>query len=425
MNRIALVRSPLYKWLLLLLLFATATLNYADRTALVSLFPLLQKDLGISEFGLGLLGTAFLWSYALLSPVAGYIGDRVSRRSLVVLSLATWSVITAMTALASNLTTLVIMRILLGVSECFYIPAAIALLGEHHSGRTRGTALAVHVVALNAGTVLGGTAAGFMGDAWGWRWPMVCLGAAGMVLALLCHLLLVDRSSVDAGQRTTPADDRPLGLWQSLLGVMRVPTYLILVGEAMLVSVGTWIFINWLPMFFREEFKLTLGGSGFFGTSFTTAGVLLGAVGGGYLSDLVARKGARRRMILHTWCYVAAVPWLFTFLGSARFGEVAATMFAFAFFRALGEANAKPLMLEVLGPRFWSTGVGLSNMTNSIAGGAGVLLSGGLKQSVGLKAIFAGISMTVVLAAGLLILGWLRYLDRDLERGTKLASKAS
>jgi hypothetical protein len=129
-------------------------------------------------------------------------------------------------------------------------------------------------------------------------------------------------------------------------------------------------------------------------------------------------------MILHTWCYIAAVPWLSIFLWSPEVSLVAAAILGFAFFRALGEANAKPLLLNILGPRFWSTGIGFMNMTNSLAGGAGVVISGVLKQSVGLKGVFAGISLTVLAAAGLLFLGWVKYLDRDLERA-ELTRQAS
>ena len=90
--------SPRYKWILVGVLFLAASLNYADRGALTAVFPLLRKDLGMSDLALAAIGSFFLWSYALFSPLAGYLGDRFSRSALVTWSVVAWSVVTALTA---------------------------------------------------------------------------------------------------------------------------------------------------------------------------------------------------------------------------------------------------------------------------------------------------------------------------------------
>ncbi len=77
-------------------------LNYCDRQAVFAMFPSLQTDLGMTDQQLGLTGAYFLWVYALGCPVAGIIGDRVSKRILVVLSLIIWSLVTVMTGLARS-----------------------------------------------------------------------------------------------------------------------------------------------------------------------------------------------------------------------------------------------------------------------------------------------------------------------------------
>ncbi len=87
-------RAPAYRWFLVGLLFLIAIINFGDRTAFPSVFPLLQKDLGMSDVQLAALGALFLWGYAAFSPLAGLAGDRWSRRTLIIGSLTAWSAVT-------------------------------------------------------------------------------------------------------------------------------------------------------------------------------------------------------------------------------------------------------------------------------------------------------------------------------------------
>src|SRR3982751_4417735 len=91
-----------YKWRLAGFLFFASALNYGDRTAITALFPLLRKEFDLSDLGLAGIGSAFLWSYAVCSPVAGVLADRISRAKLVVFSLMAWSLVTGMTGLVHS-----------------------------------------------------------------------------------------------------------------------------------------------------------------------------------------------------------------------------------------------------------------------------------------------------------------------------------
>src|SRR5215467_5828497 len=98
-------RAPVsagYKWALVAALCFVSALNYADRTSITAVFPLLKSQLGFTDIGLGAIGSMFLWSYALASPFSGYIGDRIDRGRIVVASLAAWSLATLLTGLVSS-----------------------------------------------------------------------------------------------------------------------------------------------------------------------------------------------------------------------------------------------------------------------------------------------------------------------------------
>ena len=267
-----------FKWQLAALLFTAGAINYADRTAISSVLPLLKSDLGMSDTALGALGSVFLWAYAAGSPVAGFLADRFLRWKLVLLSLAGWSLVTLLTGLVQTTGQLLVMRMLLGVSECIYLPAAIAMLADYHPSESRGIANGIHTAGLNIGIICGGVLAGYLGERYGWRASFVVLGVVGLVLTAGSYFFLRDSPEPEIAR--VPRQRKSGGLREAM-ALLRIPSYLILLVNAMLVSIGTWIFFNWLPLFYRESFHLTLAQAGFSGTfmlqSAVTAGVHLAA----------------------------------------------------------------------------------------------------------------------------------------------------
>jgi MFS family permease len=415
--------SPRYKWILIGVLFLAASLNYADRGALTAVFPLLRKDLGMSDLALAAIGSFFLWSYALFSPLAGYLGDRFSRSALVTWSVVAWSIVTAMTAFVNTSEQLLAMRVLLGVAESLYIPASLALIAEHHATATRAMAMSLHLAGFYAGVVFGGTVAGYLGDSYGWRPALLLLGGVGLILGLLCKFTVF---AAPTGISAESASEKqpPLPFVHSLSNLVKTASYWVLLVEAMLLAIGTWIFANWLPLYFSEAFKMNLSGAGFAGTFPVQAGAMIGILAGGYLSDRVARKAVQRRMLFHSLCYLAAAPLLLAFVVSSSYAVIVGAIFSYSLLRAVGGANANPLLCDLLPKTSWSTAVGLMNTTNCLAGGIGIFIAGYLKQDFGLGGIFAGTAGIVLVAGLLLLLGYCVFLRRDLERSLNLAASA-
>lgn len=156
-------------WRVAVFLFVAAGLNYADRTALSSVIPPLREDLGVTDAQVGLAGLLFLWTYAIASPFAGNLADKYSRSKIVFWSILIWSLITLLTGLSRNTTDLLVLRAALGLAESFYLPAAVALLGEHHGPATRGKAMGFHLIGLNLCVLLGGAFVGGLAEHYGWR----------------------------------------------------------------------------------------------------------------------------------------------------------------------------------------------------------------------------------------------------------------
>ena len=153
--------------------------NYADRQAIFSVFPLLKTEMGLSDVQLGIVGAAFMWVYACFGFIAGIVGDRFKRKTLIIGGLIFWSLVTIGTALSTNYTHLVICRALEGLGEAFYFPASMSLLSDYHSKATRSKAMAFHQSSVYAGTIAGGAVAGYMGEYYGWHSSFYMFGGTG------------------------------------------------------------------------------------------------------------------------------------------------------------------------------------------------------------------------------------------------------
>ncbi|MBV8709258.1 MAG: MFS transporter, partial [Acidobacteriaceae bacterium] len=146
-----------YKWYVVGMLWLVCFFNYADRQTIYSVFPLLKSEMNLSDVQLATFGTAFSWVYALSAPLAGFVGDRVSRKTLIIGGLIFWSVITALTALSRNYGQIVTCRALEGLSEALYFPASMSLISDYHGAGTRSRAMSIHQSSVYAGTIAGGT----------------------------------------------------------------------------------------------------------------------------------------------------------------------------------------------------------------------------------------------------------------------------
>ena len=238
------------------------------------------------------------------------------------------------------------------------------------------------------------------------------------VAAAFAHFYLRDSQPTAAAATDAPAATLApaLPFWQSAAILLTIPSYLIVLAEAMIIAVGTWIFLNWLPLFFKETYNLSLTGAGFAGTFMLQGAATLGLIAGGYLSDWFAGQQPRRRMLMQTVSYGLAAPFLLVFLVEPRLALLNVCIFCFSFFQRLGACNETPLLCDLLAPQFRSTAIGMMNAANCLAGGVGIMLAGYLKATYGLAGIFSGISGLMAAGALLTAAGYWRFLGRDLAR---------
>jgi MFS family permease len=161
---------------------------------------------------------------------------------------------------------------------------------------------------------------------------------------------------------------------------------------------------------------MSLGMAGFAGMFMLQIPTMLGIATGGWISDRVAVRNARQRMLFQALCYFCAAPFLLPFLNRPGFILVTVAVSVFSLLRGLGQANENPILCDVIPPQFRSTAIGFMNCLSTAAGGAGVLLAGILKGGWGLNAVFAGISIIFVIAGAALLVGYFIFMPRDTQR---------
>ena len=406
-----------YKWLLVGFLWVIGCLNYMDRQAIFSSFPLLRKELAMSDAQLGLLGSVFLWVYSASSPLGGYLGDRFRRKSVILCSLLIFSLATLATGMAVAPSHLIWLRGLLGISEALYLPAALALIADWHSAETRSTAIGIHQTSLLAGGALGALFAGYMGDHYGWRDAFYLLGLSGIVVTLLMSALLRDTTEGESDGLPSSAA-RPVSsesLLRTLHSILTTPTVLAVMFCGLSVSMTGWLVLAWMPAYLYERFGLSLTQASFDGVfyiSVTTAG---GILAGSIMADRWIKWDQRGRMWVQLIGLSVAFPAIALFGLTKTEGAVLLCLALFGFARGLWDCNNMPIFCDVVAPASRSTTYGIFNVANTLGGGVSVLIAGILKQRVGIGPTLSVFSLMLFAAVALT---W-RVLKRSLSNDMK------
>lgn len=204
MNRIQ--TSKIYPWVVVALLWVVALLNYMDRQMLSTMRDAMQFDITELESAVnfGRLMAIFLWIYGFMSPVAGAVADRISRKWLIVVSLGVWSTVTLLMGYSTTFTQIYWLRALMGVSEALYIPAGLSLIADYFTGSRRSLAIGIHMTGLYVGQAVGGFGA-TVAAAFSWQTTFHWFGIVGIVYALVLILLLHEKRR----ERPEPKVDAP------------------------------------------------------------------------------------------------------------------------------------------------------------------------------------------------------------------------
>ena len=398
----AIRQSSSYKWLVVGMLWFVCFFNYADRQAIFSVFPLIKEQLHLSDVELGVIGGSFMWMYAIFGPFAGWLCDRLPRKTLVLGGLIFWSVVTAATAVTHNYMQLTICRALGGLGEAFYFPAAMSLISDYHGAATRSRAMSLHQSSVYAGSIAGGAVSGFIGEYYGWRSSFVLFGIAGIVLGLLLWGLLrepvrgMSEGVESAGVEQSPVAHAPIGggMMEGFREVLRNRMVRLLIFVFIGANFVAVVFLTWMPTFLYQKFHMSLSMAGLNSTVYLQIASVLGVLSGGWLADVMVRRMSGGRLLTQSLGLLCGVPFLFLTGWTTSVPFLILAMVGFGYFKGLYDANIFAGLYDVVPVERRGVAAGVLNSLGWLGAGFAPI-------SIALGAAHYGMSACISATAGI------------------------
>lgn len=386
-----------WAWIAVAVLWVVVMLNYFDRQLLAVLNTSMTEGPGCIEMTqaqFGIVTSAFLIVYAALSPVGGYLADRFSRSFIIMCSLVVWSIVTWMTGKSESYEELIFWRAMMGVSEAFYIPAALALITDYHRGGTRSLATGLHMSGIYAGQVLAGCGAMMAGDPCqlGWRLTFELFGFVGVAYGLIVLFFLRDPKAEEAAAAATEEtvkDAAPAApeftMGQMLKSIFTGRGMYLLLLMISFAGFANWFLLGWYPRLLQDMFGISEAEAGPQATFWINIAKYISVLACAVIADrwYLRNKNARAYVPGIAFCIAGPCVLLAMMFGTGiGLGAVLALVAMQGVAQGSMDATLMPVLRSTIDERFAATGYGLLNLT-SVGAGALVSWLGGMLKDAG------------------------------------------
>ncbi|MFF7709922.1 MFS transporter [Pseudomonas sp. NPDC007930] len=290
------------RWFMLSLLLIATIINYVDRVNISIAAPFMAKDLGLDKIQMGLIFSAFAWTYAFALVPAGFVADRLGSRMAYGASLITWSLATVGQGLAGGFASLFGLRLAVGALEAPAFPANSRAVTVWFPARERGIASSIYVCGQYLGTALFTGALLWLATTWDWRHVFYTTGAAGVLFGFIWLWLYrdpsackkVSREELDyieqGGALVQSSQQRTRFNWRQVAELLRYrQIWAICLGKFASTS-ALYFFLTWFPTYLMEERQLSTIKVGIFAV-LPFLGATVGILLAGIVSDTLIRKG--------------------------------------------------------------------------------------------------------------------------------------
>lgn len=401
-----LISCKAYPWIVVGLLWIVALLNYMDRQMLSTMRDAMQIDISELESAVnfGRLMAIFLWIYGLVSPFAGAIADRVSRKWLIIASLGVWSAVTTLMSFCTNYNEIFWLRALMGVSEALYIPAALSLIADYHTGKSRSFAIGIHMTGLYLGQAVGGFGA-TLAAAFSWQQTFHWFGVIGIAYAVLLMVLLYEKRDV-AQENISAAPEQKIPVLKGFGMIFSNMAFWVILFFFASTSLPGWATKNWLPTLFADSLNTPMSQAGPISTITIALSSFLGILAGGPLSDKWVKRNVKGRVYTSAIGLAMMIPALILLgLGKGMFAAVAAGLF-FGIGYGMFDTNNMPILCQFVPSKLRATAYGIMNMIGVMMGAVCTQILGKWAEGGNLGLAFAvlGCIIAVALVAQITIL---------------------
>jgi MFS family permease len=389
------------------LLSAGLAEDYLTRIGIYSVFPLLRKELIASDVVLGLVASSFPWTYGLLSPVAGYLGDRFSRRTVILASMVGWSVAAALCGLARSAWELVALRVILAATQVAFMPTAQAMVADVHDHTTRAKASGLYQSGSYVGIFLAGLPAAAVATRLGWRMMLVLSGVVGLALAAVMSKYLRD-----GVRMKTKAEVRQPSVREAI-ALLRMPSMLLITAAFSLTGIAFWVLFTYLALFVFERYGVSLEAAAFRATFYMQVSAMLLMPVVGALSDAWTRRDPRNRFLACGLVSLIGIPALIAVGSGNHQGFLIAGLIAFGLVMAGTDASWMPMLCYVTQRRQRATAYGILNTCSTLAGGTAAMVTALIMKRVGLGTVISSLAGLFLVLAALVVVAGFRFLTQD------------
>ena len=390
-----------YPWVVVALLWMVALLNYMDRQMLSTMQEAMKVDiveLNKAE-AFGVLMAVFLWIYGFISPVAGMVADKVSRKRLVVGSLFVWSAVTFLMGYADSFRELYVLRALMGISEALYIPSALSLIADWHEGKSRSLAIGIHMTGLYVGQAIGGFGA-TLASMFSWQTAFHGFGMVGIIYSVVLILLLHENSHRVHTVAREPGQKKA-SLFSGLGVVLSTFAFWIILFYFAAPSLPGWATKNWLPTLYAENLGIPMTQAGPLSTITIAFSSFIGVIVGGILSDRWVQRNIRGRIYTSAIGLGMTIPALMLLGYGHNLVAVVGAGLLFGIGYGMFDANNMPILCQFVSSRYRATAYGIMNMVGVFAGAAVTQVLGKWTDGGNLGEGFALLSVVVAVALAL------------------------
>ncbi|WAH61478.1 MFS transporter [Pseudomonas silvicola] len=290
------------RYFMLSLLLIATIINFVDRVNISIAAPFMAKDLGLDKVQMGLVFSAFAWTYAIALVPAGFIADRFGSRWTYGVSLITWSAATMAQGLVGGFAALFGLRLAIGAMEAPAFPANSRAVTVWFPARERGLANSIYLCGQYIGTALFTGGLLWLATSWGWRHVFYTTGVVGVVFGifwlyvyrdpLMCKKVSKEelRYIEDGGALVKSSQERTRFNWRQIAELFRYrQIWAICIGKFASTS-ALYFFLTWFPTYLIEERQITMIKVGFFSV-LPFIGATCGTLLAGTISDLLIRQG--------------------------------------------------------------------------------------------------------------------------------------
>lgn len=388
--------KKIYPWIVVALLWGVALLNYMDRQMLSTMRDAMQVDIAELQEGkyFGYLMAIFLWIYGLMSPISGFIADRLNRKWLIVGSLFVWSSVTYLMGVATTFTQVFWLRALMGVSEALYLPAGLALIADYHEGRSRSLAVGLHMTGLYTGQAIGGFGA-TVAAASSWHTTFHWFGIIGIAYAVVLMIFLRDIRRNPELLKSNPTDTPRQG--NVFKALVKNGAFWVILLYFAASSLPGWATKNWLPTLFASNLDMGMDKAGPLATITIAVSSFLGVLIGGTLSDRWVRRNLRGRVYTSAIGLGLTIPSLYLLGFGHTVVALAGAGMIFGIGFGMFDTNNMPILCQFVSARHRATAYGVMNMVGVFAGAAITNVLGSWSDNNNLGLGFAMLSVVIAL----------------------------